>query len=397
MAGMDNPREVISLLSAGGHVLCTSPSCARVLGYLGDEITGRRAIDLVHPDDRTRCRRALAAVLIRPPDPRRVELRVRRHDGGWVRIGVTIFNLLYEPCVGAILVSGSATGRVTGIETRAEEAANRELEDLASAVANDLKEPLRTISMAAELLVRDASLDASAIHHTQFIADEVKRMSILVEGLRSFAVRGAECPAPRVDPCHVVTNVLQDLSQLIEAAAATVTVGPLPMVRGNAEHLARIFKYLIRNSIKYRSDAPPRIHVSAERRGPDWMIRVSDNGAGIAREHHQDIFTLFSRLHGPETSGAGIGLAICRRLIELAGGTIWVESEPGAGSVFCFTMAPAAGGGTGPGAGSRDRIVVNGIRALAIRKQPTRKQSTRNQSTRKMTPPTEIRRGAPGR
>ena len=391
---MDNRREVISMLSASGHVLCVSPSAARGFGYLGDEITGRRAIDLVHPDDRARCRRALAAVLIRPPDPRHVELRVRRHDGGWNWIRATIFNLLYEPCVGAILVSGSVMGKVTGVEASADEAVNRELEDLASAVANDLKEPLKTISMFTELLVRDAGLDASAMRHAQSVADEVKRMSVLVDGLRSFAVRGAESPVPRLDPGTVLAKVLRDLSRLIESSDATVIVDPLPMVRGNEEHLAKVFKYLICNSIEYRSEAPPRIHVSAERRGSDWVIRVSDNGVGIAREYHQDIFTLFNRLHGPETSGAGIGLAICRRLIELAGGTIWVESEPGAGSVFCFTMAPAAGCGPGAGVGdavpgnlTRDRIVGHGIRALYTRKQ----------SPRKMTPPTEIRRGAPGR
>jgi signal transduction histidine kinase len=118
-----------------------------------------------------------------------------------------------------------------------------------------------------------------------------------------------------------------------------VTIDPLPVVLGNERHLIRVFQNLIVNAIKYRSAAPVEIHVTAERLGPEWIIKVRDNGIGIAPEHHERVFGLFNRLHGPETPGAGIGLAICRKIIDAMGGAIWVEPAPGSGSIFCFTIA----------------------------------------------------------
>src|SRR6202000_1417319 len=120
-----------------------------------------------------------------------------------------------------------------------------------------------------------------------------------------------------------------------------VTSDPLPMVKGNKNDLIRIFQNLIMNAIKYSTGGPVKVHLSAERQGDQWLIRVNEHGIGIAREYQQRIFLPMKRLHGREIPGVGLGLAICRKIVESFGGSIWVESEPGAGATFCFTIAAA--------------------------------------------------------
>ena len=166
-------------------------------------------------------------------------------------------------------------------------------------------------------------------------------MSALFEGLHGFAIRGFDGPAQPVDLSHVIDDVLQDLGHAITTGNAIVTVDPLPVVQGNEKHLLRVFQNLIVNAIKYRSEAPVEIHVTAERLGPAWVIKVKDNGVGIAPEQREQVFGLFKRLHGPDTPGAGIGLAICKKIVEAMGGAIWVELAPGPGSIFCFTISSA--------------------------------------------------------
>ena len=344
---VSNSAEVISLISPAGEVLYASASSAKVLGYLPEELVGRNTLDLIHPDDRDHSRHALGVVIARPPDPRQVEVRVRRKDGKWCWVESTIFNLLDEPRIGAIIVNF----REIGPSRAAREQKHRQtdelarskarLEDFAYAVVHNLREPLRTISVFTELLLAEAELDAQGKQYAQFVVNGTARMSALFEGLHTFAIRGFDGPAQPVDLSHVIEDVLQDLAHAITTDNAIVTVGPLPVVQGNEKHLVRVFQNLIVNAIKYRSEAPVEIHVTAERLGPAWVIKVKDNGAGIAPEQREQVFGLFKRLHGPDTPGAGIGLAICRKIVEAMGGAIWVEPAPGSGSIFCFTIATA--------------------------------------------------------
>jgi signal transduction histidine kinase len=135
-----------------------------------------------------------------------------------------------------------------------------------------------------------------------------------------------------------VDQAIQNLTLDIQANGAIVTLDPLPVVLSNEIHLVRLFQNLISNAVKYRRVDPVEIHLSAELRGPEWVIRVEDNGVGIAAENQDRVFKPFIRLASRDVPGTGLGLAVCKKIVEGFGGTIWIESELGAGSIFCFTI-----------------------------------------------------------
>jgi PAS domain S-box-containing protein len=344
---IENSSDVIALMNAAGEVLYASASSAKVLGYLPEELVGRNTFDLIHPDDRGPSRRALLQILAERTGPRELEARVRQKNGQWCWVETTISNHLHEPRIAAIVINCreiTARRAVRELKRRQTEdlaRSNAELEDFAYAIAHDLKEPLRTISMFTDVLVKNTPLDAKGEELAHFIIDGVNRMSLLLEGLHTFAVRGFDDLPQELDLEQIVAEVLQSLGHAISASGAAVTLDPMPMVRGHRKHLLRVFQNLIVNAIKYHGNAPVRIRVSAERQGPDWIIRVQDNGVGIEPQYRERVFHLLKRLHGPEIPGAGIGLAICKKVIEAMGGTIWVDSQLGVGSTFCFTIAPA--------------------------------------------------------
>ena len=146
----------------------------------------------------------------------------------------------------------------------------------------------------------------------------------------------------RVELRRCAEQALKNLEQAVQESGATVALGPLPAALGSESHLVELFQNLFSNAIKYRSAAPVEIHVTAERLGQEWVVKVKDNGLGIDPEYHDQIFGLFKRLHGQSIPGTGLGLAICKKIVERMGGKIWVESELGKGCVFCFTVPDAA-------------------------------------------------------
>ena len=378
---IDNDSDVISLVNRAGRVLYASAPGTTIFGYLPEEIVGRDSFDLIHPEDQDQSRRALDAVLDTPSRPNSISVKVRllRKDGAWCWVENTMFNCLDEPGIEAIVVNCRAIHEKAGVEERKRDRsqagelirANARLEDFAYAVAHDLREPLRTISMFTELLVEDGELSESGKIHAKFVMDGVARMSALFEGLHAFATSGFDDPDRPIDLGHTVANVLRDLGHAIKTADATITVAPLPIVLGNEKHVARVFQNLIANAIKYRSESPVEIHVTAERLGAEWIIKVMDNGVGIPPEHHDSVFSLFTRLHGPETAGAGIGLAICRKVVEATGGAIWVESAPREGSNFCFTIAAV-----------QDAVQAAVQEGASLSQLPSRRNGTRRSARR---------------
>ena len=224
---------------------------------------------------------------------------------------------------------------------------NERLEQFAYAASHDLQEPLRMVSSYLQLLERryGDDLDEDADEFIDFAVDGAERMREMIDGLLEYArVETGGNPLEPVELNGVVDDVFTDLQLQIEASDAHIEVGSLPEVNGDEGQLRQVFQNLVTNAIEYSGEKAPRIDVSAERNGSMWRISVRDAGIGIDSDETDRVFEVFQRLHSREESeGTGIGLALCRRIVERHGGEIWVESEPGEGSTFSFTLprAPA--------------------------------------------------------
>ena len=235
--------------------------------------------------------------------------------------------------------------------TAALKRSNAELENFASIASHDLQEPLRMVSSFLQLLQRRYAdqLDETADEYIDYAVDGASRMQVLIQNLLSYSRVGTRAQPPEtVATSDVVGDVLDDLALAIEDHDATVIVGDLPTVQADPIQLRQVFQNLIGNAVKFSGDAPPEVAITAARTAaartdggaaPGWRFAVSDNGIGIAAEHAERIFQIFQRLHTrDEYEGTGIGLAMCKKIVERHAGRIWLESEPGDGTTFLFTI-----------------------------------------------------------
>lgn len=222
---------------------------------------------------------------------------------------------------------------------------NCDLEQFAYVASHDLQEPLRMVAAYTQLLSEryQGKLDATADRYISYAVEGATRMQALLEDLLAFSRigRNGVLPAP-TDANSAVNEVLKNLSLALKEHSVTVTCNPLPTIVADHFQLVQLFQNLIGNAIKFRAKRNPRITISAEPKGHEWLFSVFDNGIGIAEEHKELVFKIFQRLHTrTEYPGNGVGLAICKKIVEHNGGRIWVESELGRGANFLFTF-PAA-------------------------------------------------------
>ena len=222
------------------------------------------------------------------------------------------------------------------------ERSNEELQQFAYVASHDLREPLRVIRGYLDLVREDLgdALTDEIDMYVRGATSAATRMQSLIDDLLTYSRVGSSRPEHvALDLNGVVKKALENLGQAVEDAAAEVQVDDLPWIAGDEGQMCQVFQNLLANAVKFRSEAPPRITISSEREGPRCIIRVADNGIGFDPKESGRVFEIFQRVHGSsEHAGTGIGLAICKKIVDHHGGRIWVESEPGKGATFSFSL-----------------------------------------------------------
>jgi signal transduction histidine kinase len=335
-----DPFTSIALHTAAGFaalalgILCARPDRGMVAVVIGDTAGGAMA------------RRLLPVALALPIVLGWLQLEGERAGAypaafgtGWFAVSNVVI------VVAAILWYAVSLNRFDAERLRAERElrrSNEELERFAYVASHDLQEPLRMVASYVQLLAKryKGKLDRDADEFIAFAVDGAVRMQLLIEDLLAVSrvgTRGA--PLTPTDANAVFERAVASLRLAIDEAGASVTSDRLPVVAADAGQLEHVFLNLISNALKFRGVAPPRVRVSAEARDAQWIFRVQDNGIGIESQYFDRIFLLFQRLHGKaQYPGTGIGLAIAKKIVERHGGRIWVESEPGRGSSFLFSL-----------------------------------------------------------
>jgi PAS domain S-box-containing protein len=331
-----------------GIVTSWNQGAERIFGYTAGEMIGRPITVIADPANPSE----MPAILERIRHGERIDhfhTKRRAKSGNLVHISLTVSPIRdsEDRIIGASKVARDITGQLSTQEALASQntelhRANADLNQFAYAVSHDLREPLRNIANYAELLVRrfPDNADGDAERFKGFIVQGVSRMEALLNDLLTYSLLGGpqEKPAILLDCNCILAQTLQNLHTSIAENHAVITNDPLPQVIAHESHLAQLFQNLISNAIKYRADSPPRVHIRVQKQDRFWRFSVTDNGIGIEPQYFQKIFGIFKRLHGKAVPGTGIGLAICTRVVERYGGSIWVESQPGQGSTFFFTL-----------------------------------------------------------
>jgi PAS domain S-box-containing protein len=343
-----------AIISKDLHGIVTSwnRGAERILGYTAEEMIGHPIDTIADPSNPSE----MPAILERIRRGERIEhfQTVRRaKDGTLVNVSLTVSPLrdAENRIVGASKVARDITAQLRAQTKVAAQndglhRANADLNQFAYAVSHELREPLRNIGNYAELLVRRCTetSDGDAERFKNFILEGVSRMEILLDDLRTYSLlSGPQKHPPALVDCNdILARALQNLRGPIAEDHAVITNDPLPKLVASEDHLLLLFQNLISNAIKYRGEAPPRVHIRVQRHELFWRFSVTDNGIGIEPQYFTKIFGVLKRLHGKAVPGTGLGLATCARIVEGYGGSIWVESQPDQGSTFFFTL-PVAG------------------------------------------------------
>ncbi|HET7671962.1 MAG TPA: PAS domain S-box protein [Burkholderiales bacterium] len=313
-----------------------------ILGYPEDELIGMTGRQISHPDDLDVINTERPRLYAGEIDHLQVEKRYVRKDRSivWVNFSMVLERDAEGRPMYEIAIFDDVTRRKHAEEDL--KRSNAELEQFAYVASHDLQEPLRMVSSYTQLLGRryGDKLQGDAQEFMDYIVDGAARMKQLIEDLLAYSRVGTKGKEFRPTPLDAsLKRAVTNLRAAIEEAGASVTWDPLPTVAIDEVQLAQLFQNLIGNALKFRGPSVPRVHVSAAEQEGDWRITIADNGIGIEPQYFERIFMLFQRLHAMgEYPGTGIGLAICKKVVERHGGTIWVTSAPGEGSQFHFTL-----------------------------------------------------------
>ena len=331
-----------------GVITSWNPGAEKLFGYGAEEVIGR-SMAMLFPPDRAAEERDILSRIARGERVEHVETVRIRKDAQWVDVSAAISPIKDQDgtIIGASTIARDITERKRA-EARLKqvmfelERSNRDLEQFAYVASHDLQEPLRKVASFTELLEKRyrGKLDEKADTYVAYIVDGARRMQMLIKDLLAYSRITTRSQGFVKNDCNAVLGrVLKDIDVVIHESGASITADPLPTVPGDETQLGQLFQNLVGNAVKYHGDAAPRVHISAVRKDAEWEFSVKDNGIGIPMEYAERIFVIFQRLHTrTEYSGTGIGLAVCKKIVERHGGRIWVESEPGRGSIFYFTL-----------------------------------------------------------
>lgn len=352
---VESSDEAILSKDVHGIIQTWNAGAERLFGYRAEEVIGQ-PIALLLPPERIQEEEQILQRLLSGQRVERLEtIRVTK-DGR--RLDVLVTASPVKDHDGRI-VGASKIIHDIGDRKRAEEAlrrtaedlvrSNKDLEQFAYVASHDLKEPLRMVTGFMSLLKDrcQGKLDAKSDDYIAFAADGAARMQGLIDDLLAYSRAGRGEISERTDSGAVLDRVLGSLTVSIQESGAAITRDPLPTIACNPVELTHVFQNLIGNALKFKGRRKPEIHVAARRQAGGWLFTVRDNGIGIDPQFAERIFMIFQRLHTRDDyPGTGIGLAICKKIVERYGGRIWVESQPEKGSTFCFTI-PDRGKGQG--------------------------------------------------
>ena len=336
-----------------GIIIFANGEAERMLGVEPGGLVGRKVLDLVHPDFQEIARERISRVFLDGATSPILEQRLVTGNGHVIDVEVSTARVSLNGELAVMSVVRDISLRHQAETERDRllrnlQRSNDDLQQFAFIASHDLQEPLRNVSGYVQLLARryGGRLDQDADEFIAFAVQGTKRMQEMITNLLEYSrLHGEAEAATACDSRTVIDGVLADLSVAMVEAGATVEVKPLPRVLVREHELARIFQNLIGNALKYRKpDVAPVIVISARSEGRMRVFSIKDNGIGIEPDYQDKVFTLFQRLHSRgEYAGTGLGLAICRKLVLHNGGRIWVESKPGEGSTFLFTLPAAEG------------------------------------------------------
>jgi PAS domain S-box-containing protein len=331
---MLDPRGIISSWNAGVEHL---------LGYSEKEWIGQHAAIIFTPEENA-VEVCESEMQLANETGSATDIRWHRHKNGTKFFANGFMNALHDEqgqLIGYAKIMSDETARKQLQDSLTE--SNSALEQFAYVASHDLQEPLRTIRAYAQLLTAkyQGKFDAEADKFLAFIAGAAARMSAMVHDLLAYARLTTENERPSsIALDEDLEAAITHLDQAVQDSGATITHDPMPTLPVDRGQMVRLFQNLIGNAVKYRKpDQPSKVHVSAEQKGTEWVISIHDNGIGFDSKYAATIFLPFKRLHSTEQyPGTGVGLAICRRIVQAQGGRIWAESSPGEGTTFSFTL-----------------------------------------------------------
>jgi PAS domain S-box-containing protein len=346
--------DAMVVVNQAGEIVLLNVQAEKQFGYSREQLVGQQVKNIIPTGFEERLiadgTRSAAEALFQQIGMG-IELNGRRKDGSEFPIEMMLSPLENHEGILVTAAIRDITKRKESekhlVQTMGElKRSNDELQQFASVASHDLQEPLRMVASYTQLLASryKGRLDSDADEFIAFAVDGCNRMQGLIQGLLAYSRAGSSCTVQReVSAEDALNTALANLQGILEQSGAVVTRDPLPVIRMDETQLTQIFQNLVGNAIKYHGSELPRIHVSASKSsGNGWTFSVRDNGLGIDPQYFDRIFILFQRLHGrDEFEGTGIGLAICKKILERQDGRIWVESQPSKGSTFYFTLPEA--------------------------------------------------------